>query len=55
MDFLSNRRQRVNVNGSCSDWSNVINGVPQWSVLGSLLSVVYINDIIAIFSDNAKL
>ena len=27
-DFLSNRRQRVNVNGSYSDWSNVTSGVP---------------------------
>ena len=29
MDFLSNRRLGVNVNGSCSDRSNNISGVPQ--------------------------
>ena len=62
MDFLSNRRQRVNVNGSCSDWSSVISGVPQGSVLGPLLFIVYINYLpeavqsnIAIFADDSKL
>jgi len=62
MDFLSNRRQRVNVNGLCSDWSNVTSGVPQGNVLGPLLFIVYINDLpevfqsnIAIFADDTKL
>ena len=41
MDFLSNRQQGVNVNGSCSDWSNNISGVPQGSVLGPILFIVY--------------
>ena len=43
--YLSQRRQRSKINGSFSTWKIVQKGVPQGSVLGPLLSNVYINGI----------
>ncbi len=59
--FLSDRKQRVLVNGCASGWAPVTSGIPQGSVLGPLLFLIFINDMpdavhstLLMFADDAK-
>ena len=60
--YLSDRRQRVVINGQTSEWEFIFAGVPQGSFLGPLLFLIFINAIvknigasICLFADDTSL
>ena len=61
-EFIKDRHQRVVVCGSASDWQSVTSEIPQGSVLGPILFLIFINDLpdaidccIKLFADDAKI
>ena len=60
--YLDNRKQRVVVNGKCSEWCPVTSGTPEGGLLSPLLFTMFINDLpdeissrVLMFADDAKL
>ena len=53
--YLSNRRQRVTLPGTQSNWNYIHVGVPQGSILDPLLFLLYINDIVKDIKSNIRL
>ena len=61
-NFLNERKQRVVINGKASKWNDVLSGIPQGSILGPVLFILYINDlpgvvgsVCQLFADDCKL
>ena len=61
-NLLSNRKQRIVLNGETSSWAISTAAAPQWSILGPLLSLIYMNDlpdgltsIVKLFADDKSL
>lgn len=60
--YLVGRQQRTVVNGACSTWTDVDSGVPQGSLLGPILFLLFVNDMpneisnatLAMFADDSK-
>ena len=53
--YLTDRSQRVLLDGQCSNWQPILVGVPQGSILGPLFFLIYVNDLPDRLKSNVKL
>ena len=54
-DILKERKQRVDLNGQVSTWKKINAGVPQGSILGPFLFLIYMNELTEVLTTNVKL
>ena len=54
-NYLSNRKQRVVINNSNSQWREIKAGVPHGSILGPLFFIIFINEIVTDIQSTIKL
>ena len=54
-DFVKQREQKVAINGNLSKWTDLLSGIPEGSILGQILFILYINDLSGVVGSVCKL